>query len=265
MDNSLFCGFVTSDCRFFTDSIPKSKPYISDIPRNHDSLFFVKKGNLLYEKGTMSAIVREGEIGYIAKGSADKSSAYGCDTVSYIAVNFNYGNEPSATPLPFDTVCCKSDVYGISELFENALSEYDFGNIGSSLICDGILRQTLGILYNVKSVGNASITAADRIAASVNWLKENYCRRDLTVKKLADMSDIGEKQFRRLFFSVYGKNPCAVIVNMRLKKAETLLLNNAKSISDIAFECGFSDIYSFSHCFKNNFGVSPKNFVENIK
>ncbi len=205
MSNTLFCDFMTLDCRFFTDPMPKSKPYISDIPRNHDSLFFVKKGNLLYEKGTISAIVHEGEIGYIAKGSVDKSSAYGCDTVSYIAVNFNYGNELSAMPLPFDTVCCKTDVHGISELFETALNEYGFGNIGSSLICDGILRQTIGILYNVKSVGYANITAADRIAASVNPLKENYCRRDLTVKELANMSDIEEKQFRRLFFSVYGK------------------------------------------------------------
>ena len=48
----------------------------------------------------------------------------------------------------------------------------------------------------------------------------------------------------------------------QLNKAELLILNTAKKISDIAFQCGFSDVYSFSHCFKRNFGVSPKAYRE---
>lgn len=261
MNSSEIPNITTDDCRFFTDSIACLKPYCSEAPRNHDSLFTVTKGTLMYEKGSLTEFVNEGQIGYIAKGSVDKSSAYNCDEVSYIAVNFNYGNNASAEPLPFDTVCCKTDIYGISELFSTAVSEYGFDSVGSHFICDGILRQIIGILYN-RGFAKSTDHAKERLEASIKLLKESFCQRELSIKALAEASGVGEKQFRRLFHSVYGQNPGSVIMNMRLKKAEALLLNNSKSISDIALECGFSDIYSFSHCFKKHFGVSPKRFAE---
>ena len=72
------------------------------------------------------------------------------------------------------------------------------------------------------------------------------------------MTGMSEKHFRRVFYDVYKKKPHEFLKDIRLNNAEQLLLNTSKSVSDIAIRCGFSDVYSFSHCFKRNFGISPK-------
>ena len=46
----------------------------------------------------------------------------------------------------------------------------------------------------------------------------------------------------------------------KINKAEILLLYTSKNISDIALQCGFCDIYSFSHCFKKHTGMSPREY-----
>ena len=97
----------TDDAVFFYDTLTYDKPYISSKPRNHDSLAFVTDGTLLYEKQGRTVPIKKGQVAYIAKGSIDKSSAYGCDAVSYIAVNFNFDGHTASSNrnLPFGTVC----------------------------------------------------------------------------------------------------------------------------------------------------------------
>ncbi len=74
------------------------------------------------------------------------------------------------------------------------------------------------------------------------------------------MVHLSEKHFRRLFFDVFGKKPYTFLREYRLNKAEILLQNTAKSVSAIALQCGFADVYSFSHCFKVHYGMSPQNY-----
>ena len=94
----------------------------------------------------------------------------------------------------------------------------------------------------------------------MEYLKEHYDDPELKISTLAQIENMSEKHFRRIFFDVYKKTPYAFLQEFRINKAEILLLNTAKSISDIAFQCGFSDIYSFSHCFKKHTGLSPTDY-----
>ena len=50
MKDELFNYQLSDDTVIFTDTLKKDSPYISKKPRNHESLFFVTKGELLYEK-----------------------------------------------------------------------------------------------------------------------------------------------------------------------------------------------------------------------
>ena len=68
---------------------------------------------------------------------------------------------------------------------------------------------------------------------------------------------MSNKNCRRLFMKVYGEHPHSFLQKLRLNQAKTLLLYTTESIGNIAQRCGFSDIYSFSHCFKRKIGVSP--------
>lgn len=254
----------TDDAVFFHDTLTYDKPYISFKPRNHDSFAFVTDGTLAYEKQGRTVRINKGQVAYIAKGSADKSSALSCDSVSYIAVNFNF-DEHSATSdrsLPFRTVCSGRNAYQYEKLFKKAVNEYSLKLPGSKMICKGILCQIIGMLYNDLAFDSINRKAADKIAIALDYLNRNYSRSDLKIGELAEITGVSEKHFRRLFFEIYKKKPHEFLRDFRLSKAELLILNTSKQISEIAFQCGFSDVYSFSHCFKREFGISPMDYRE---
>ena len=253
----------TNDAVFFRDTLTYDKPFVSSKPRNHDSFAFVTDGTLGYEKQGKIVQIKKGEIAYIAKGSIDKSSAYGCDCVSYIAVNFNFEeNAVSNHNLPFRTACSYKNAYQYEKLFQKAVNEYGLHLPGTQIMCSGILCQIIGMLYNDLAFDNINYKMANKIEISLDYLNQNYSRSDLKISELAEIAGISEKHFRRLLFDIYKKNPHEYLRDFRLNKAELFILNTSKRISDIAILCGFSDVYSFSHCFKKNYGVSPKIYRE---
>ncbi len=52
------------------------------------------------------------------------------------------------------------------------------------------------------------------------------------------------------------------LTKVRIEKAQELLKLTGDRIVEIAEQCGFNDVYYFSHCFKKYMGVSPKKYRE---
>lgn len=262
MEKEAFNYQIPNDTVVFTDALSIDSPHISKKPRNHESLFFVTKGTLVYEKNKKSEIVGEGQVGYIARGSIDKSAAYLCDEVSYIAINFTFDKQnptPSKT-LPFNTLCSTGVAYNYEKLFKQALNHFLSKTPGYIAICNGIITQIIGYLYNEHSIEFNDLGKMKKTEKAIEFLKQNYSDSNLRVSDLAKSINLSEKHFRRLFLQVHKKNPYTYLQEFRISKAELLLLNTSKSISDIALQCGFSDIYSFSHCFKSQNGISPSEY-----
>ncbi len=264
MSNYLFNYQLSDDTVVFTDSLTENTPYISQIPRDHESLFFITKGTLLYKKGNHKEIIKEGQVGYIGRGSVDKSSAYNCDEVSYIAVNFNFSKENLHPTLPFENLCSQGDNYKYEKLFKQALNNYLSKTPGVITICNGILMQIIGLLYNEYKIPDNYFEKMRKIKGSIEYLKRHYDDPDFKISHLAEIASMSEKHFRRIFFDVYNKTPYLFLQEFRINKAEILLLNTSKSISDIALQCGFSDIYSFSHSFKKHMGISPSEYKSKV-
>ena len=57
-----------------------------------------------------------------------------------------------------------------------------------------------------------------------------------------------------------GTSPMEFLREARIRKATLLLTNTGKSISEIAYGCGFSDPKYFSKCFKATTGKTPSEF-----
>ena len=267
MINSVFNYQLPDNTVVFIDTLTKDTPYIPKRPRNHESLFFVTKGSLLYEKDGKKDVVREGQVGYVARGSIDQSSAYLCDAVSYIAVNFCFDRE-NAVPqktLPFETLCSQGVAYPYEKQFKQALNCFLSKMPGYMTICNGIIIQIIGQLYNEHKITDADFLKLKRIEKALECLKKNYSNSDFKISNLADTINMSEKHFRRIFLEVYQKTPYLFLQEFRIRKAEILLLNTSKSISDIGLQCGFADVYSFSHSFKNHNGISPSEYRTKFK
>lgn len=91
-------------------------------------------------------------------------------------------------------------------------------------------------------------------------IEKNHAKSDLSVNEIAHELGMSRIQVYRKAKALLGVSVNDYLVTVRLKKAKYLLLNTSKTISEIAFEVGFSSSAYFSTIFKNKFNRSPKEF-----
>lgn len=80
---------------------------------------------------------------------------------------------------------------------------------------------------------------------------------DLGVHGLADSLHISERHLRRIVWDRTGTSPVRLNRTKRLGIAKGLILETKLSITDIAFNAGFSSLRQFNDVFKGAFETSP--------
>ncbi|WP_315835880.1 acetamidase/formamidase family protein [Bradyrhizobium prioriisuperbiae] len=85
---------------------------------------------------------------------------------------------------------------------------------------------------------------------------------DISLARIAQIEGISERYLQKLFEST-GDNFTHYLRERRLQRCWADLSNPAdahRSVSEIAFRCGFSDAAHFSRSFRERFGLSPRAF-----
>ena len=91
----------------------------------------------------------------------------------------------------------------------------------------------------------------------LNDIKSNY-HCDITLSRTAREHSISPEHLSRIFKKETGLSFHEYLTSIRLKEAERLLkLEEKKSVSEIAFSCGFNDSNYFSLVFQRIQGVTP--------
>lgn len=84
----------------------------------------------------------------------------------------------------------------------------------------------------------------------------NYLE-DLSLEEMAALANMSIATFKRKFKQFVGDSPGNYIRHKRLRLAARELLYTKKAVSEIAFDCGFSDPNYFAKAFSKQFGKSP--------
>lgn len=89
---------------------------------------------------------------------------------------------------------------------------------------------------------------------------QNRLEEDLStgVPAMAEACGLSCAQFRRDFLASMGCSPQQYTLNCRMQKAQRLLLLTDRKITDIALAVGYQDASGFNRCFREHFGVSPR-------
>ena len=112
-----------------------------------------------------------------------------------------------------------------------------------------------------------SLTEIDKTQISKfrTTVEENLSDSELSVDVIGQELGMSRVQLYRKIKSLTNYAPNELVRNIRLKKAEHLILSSNKNISEIAYETGFSSPSYFSKCFKEYFNESPTDFVSRVK
>lgn len=93
------------------------------------------------------------------------------------------------------------------------------------------------------------------------YIEQNIGQPDLGPDHLCKMFGLSRASLYRLFEPVGGVND--YIRTRRLRTAFDTLANDGKrTVSEVAYACGFPDISAFSRAFRNQFGMSPSEVRE---
>lgn len=88
-------------------------------------------------------------------------------------------------------------------------------------------------------------------------IERNIGNAEFEIESIGDELHYSRVQIYRKVKSITGKSPAKVLRNMRLRRADQLLRTTDKSISEIAFEVGFTTPSYFSKNYKDLYGVLP--------
>lgn len=88
-------------------------------------------------------------------------------------------------------------------------------------------------------------------------IQDNLGNSDLNVETISHEMGISRAQLYRKIKSITGISPNDIIREARLKRADRLLETTDKSVSEIAYEVGFSSPSYFTKCYREFFGRTP--------
>ena len=125
-----------------------------------------------------------------------------------------------------------------------------------------IMEKSMSSAY---SVGNAPET--DRTAERLNTVRaftaSNYSRT-ITIDMIAEHVGMNRSSFCTFFRKATGQTYITYLNKFRIEKACTLLRKKTTDVSEVCYMVGFNDVPYFCRCFRNNRGMSPREYAEGI-
>lgn len=96
-------------------------------------------------------------------------------------------------------------------------------------------------------------------------IEDNLIDSELNVDEIGKNLGLSRVQLYRKIKSLTNYAPNELVRIIRLKAAEQLFINTEKTISEVAYDTGFTSPSYFSKCFKEYFNESPTEYISRLK
>lgn len=129
--------------------------------------------------------------------------------------------------------------------------------------------KSLNLLQLKKSASSPSIehrpfghlaVCGNRKVENAVQIMERHLAKPYAVSLLAQKVGSSERELWRLFKRYGNTSPSAVWREIRIAHAQWLMLNSDRTMTQIAYECGFADSAHFSRWFKVLYGEAPQSY-----
>ncbi len=156
----------------------------------------------------------------------------------------------------------ESDLNRVNVMIRDLTRETEQRDPGYRVMARGLFMQLavwLSRAYSTKP-SEESIDLL-RIGDAIAHIESNYTNR-MSLNELAKKSYLSPRHFTRIFQACIGRSPIDHLMHVRCRKAAELLKATDRTITNIAFDCGFSDSNYFTRCFRKVMNQTPTHYRE---
>ena len=114
------------------------------------------------------------------------------------------------------------------------------------------------------TLSNAVMSSKPTVAQQAKKYVNDNIEKKFTIADLCRHLDCSKSTLLTGFKRAFGTTVNSYITEKRLERALALLSDTKKSISDVSYECGFTDQSYFSKVFSKQFGVPPSEYRSRI-
>lgn len=112
-----------------------------------------------------------------------------------------------------------------------------------------------------RAVVDAVHEAPDQVAIACSILKDEMVEPP-EARELARRVGMNHNKLVAAFRDRLGHTPFSYLRELRLKRAQDLLMTRQCNVTEAAFQVGFTNPSSFSRAFREQFGMTPKSWVK---
>lgn len=116
-----------------------------------------------------------------------------------------------------------------------------------------------GAIAEIDTKSNRS----DVFGKIIRYLYKNR-EKSVRLSDLAKTFEVSERTLNRLFEANMGVKPIEYFNDLKINRACVLIAENELSISEVAYECGFSSIRTFNRIFSKKKGCTPTEYKKHI-
>ena len=145
--------------------------------------------------------------------------------------------------------------YGVSEYLLKPILKDEF---------EEILEKMLERHFATQKERQEKEKTGDVIFEVENYIKENI-ESDLSLELLASVVHLNPSYLSRYFKESTGENLSNYVTRCKMEKAAWLLDNTEQKINEIMLQLGYQKSQHFAKIFREQYGVSPKEYKKGIR
>lgn len=104
----------------------------------------------------------------------------------------------------------------------------------------------------------------DNFAKILEYIKENYQRRDLTYEEVAEVGGVSKTYLSKLFKTRMELSYIEYLMSVRMEQAAIMLEKTDQPINEIAKAVGYEDVSGFRKGFKKLYGISASDYRKKL-
>ena len=151
------------------------------------------------------------------------------------------------------------------KLFQSAIEVANSGKNAAQQCLSGIVMHILGLICYISS---NRIFEEDSISQKIERSKiimiENLYK-NVDVEELAEKLNLSYSWFRKVFKDYTGYAPAKYFQELKIKKAEELLMRTSHSVKEISYMLNYKSAEHFFSLFKKKTGFTPLEYRNYIR